>query len=78
MRLASILRKCDYKNLNLSPLCNLDSKLDSYLWGDNVADLYSAMDPVPEYVSNMANTKRPHYASDSIIMPDTKVSLYKL
>ena len=70
----SNLRKCDYKNLHLSPLCNLDSKLDSYLWGDNVADLYSALDPMPEYVSDIENTRRPSYASDSIILHNTKVS----
>ena len=36
----NLFRVCDWKNLNLSPLCNLDSVPQSLLFGDYIKNVY--------------------------------------
>ena len=47
-------RTCDSKNLNMSPLCDLQSDLDPSLWQGEVVTTYEAAagdnESIPQYV----------------------------
>ena len=51
-------RTCDSKNLNMSPLCNLQSGLEPSLWQGEVVNTYEAAaagnnESIPQYVKVM-------------------------
>ena len=65
------LRKCNLQNLNLSPLCNLDSNSFSYLWRGDVVDLYSDRETVPDYVNtSVSDAYRPVYNNPDLALKD--------
>jgi len=44
-------RKCDSKNLNISPLCSLDSTMKPTLWQREVVDSYNvSAGNIPDYI----------------------------
>ena len=63
--LATPIRACDSRNLNLNPFCNLDIKLESNPWIKDVTGLYQASTPVsgqvPDYIEDIATATRPQY-----------------
>ena len=71
-----ISSSCDSKNLNLSPLCHLDSNQNAFLWADDAAGLYSAIETTPEYIADIPDTKRPNYATLDTLLTTYKVIPY--
>lgn len=61
---AAPFRRCDYKNLGISFLCNFDEKIEPPIWGQSVIDQYKAdTDDLPEYVSQYVRSNRRQYAN---------------
>ena len=61
---AAPFRRCDYKNLGTSQLCNFEDKLNPPIWGQQVLSQYSseAEDGVPDYISKAIITNMRRYA----------------
>ena len=59
---AAPFRRCDFKNLGTSDLCNFDSKLDPPIWGQLVKEQYlKELSNVPWYVGqNWTTNLRSH------------------
>ena len=51
-------------------MCNLDSKAVSYLWREDVADLYSDQTTSPDYVADFFHAMRPVYAHPDLVLQD--------
>ncbi len=59
----SPFRRCDYKNLGVSKLCNFDDPTlpEPRIWGYTVLDEYEHRDGIPRYIENqVVNSKRKH------------------
>ena len=61
-------RRCDYKNLGVSPLCSLNSDIQPQIWSENLFKEYASADTeLPEYVTNLVGdrtyprTNKRHY-----------------
>ena len=57
-------RRCDSRNLNLSPLCDLASEVSPYLWLKSVKETYEQNapgQPLPEYISSKIGPERKMY-----------------
>ena len=61
---AAPFRRCDYKNLGTSQLCNFEDKLNPPIWGQQVLSQYKseAADGVPDYISKFISTNMRRYA----------------
>lgn len=60
---AAPFRRCDYKNLGVSFLCNFDANIEPPVWGQNVVDQYlSDIGKLPDYVQNFVTSNRRKFA----------------
>ena len=61
---AAPFRRCDYKNLGTSQLCNFEDNLSPPIWGQQVLSQYSAEADgnVPEYISKSIITNMRRFA----------------
>ena len=60
---ASPFRRCDFKNIDMSPLCTLETKTNTPppKWGQQVIDEYKAKGNIPDYIkSSVATNRRKH------------------
>jgi hypothetical protein len=57
---AAPFRRCDYKNVDISPLCTLEPEKNPYppKWGQNVLQEYKAKGKVPGYVNEKVATNK--------------------
>ena len=62
---ASPFRRCDFKNLGISDLCNFDTMLNPPIWGNLVAQQYlNETNSIPKYVSSLYTSNiRKHVTS---------------
>ena len=48
---AAPFRRCDFKNLGVSPLCSLDSNIQPQIWSDSLLTQYKELGALPNYVT---------------------------
>merc|ERR1719210_2968267 len=69
---AAPFRRCDYKNLGISYLCNFDEKIDPPIWGQQVLDQYfndlnvDDSSLLPDYIRSGVKTQHRRYADENI------------
>ncbi len=62
---AAPIRKCDVRNLGLSPLCDFAGTVDPPIWGSSVIDEYEILNNgVPSYITPVASSKRKYRNND--------------
>ena len=55
---AAPFRRCDYKNLGVSPLCSFESTIEPQIWAESLLTEYeSSTDGVPTYVYDMVGDR---------------------
>lgn len=64
---AAPFRRCDFKNLGVSRLCNFGQKIHPPIWGQQVLDQYKKelnveVNDLPEYVTNDVESNTRQYA----------------
>lgn len=61
---AAQFRRCDYKNLGVSFLCNFEENIEPPIWGKSVIDQYrSEIDDIPEFVSQIVRSNERQYVN---------------
>ena len=83
---AAPFRRCDYKNLGISYLCNFDEKIDPPIWGQQVLDQYfndlnvDDSSLLPDYIRSGVKTQHRRYAgpytNQASILLENKHSYY--
>ena len=76
-----LFRRCDSRNLNLSPLCDLFRTGFPAGWKSWVRDIYEKYGEVPAYLDDVEGTERNYYSTKylrdgEIISSLTQVMLY--
>ena len=72
---AAPFRRCDFKNLGVSPLCSLESNIQPQIWSDSLLAEYTMQSlesnlPMPQYVTQMVGdttnprTNKRYYVHD--------------
>ena len=73
IELISFYRRCDSRNLNLSPLCDLSNKAGPFYWKTSVSDVYKKIGSIPDYIRNKEASERDFYLNNFLknreIMP---------
>ena len=60
---AAPFRRCDYKNLGISFLCNFEEALKPPIWGQRVLDQYlSDIQQVPDYIDSLVSSNQRKFA----------------
>ena len=60
---AAPFRRCDYKNLGVSFLCNFDEEIQPPIWGQRVLDQYvSDISTIPDYIKTEVNSNERQFA----------------
>ena len=64
---ASSFRRCDLKNIDMSPLCTIGTKSNTHppKWGQQVIDEYKAKGKIPDYIKNSVSTNRRRHIKDT-------------
>ena len=56
-------RRCDSRNLNLSPLCSFSSTAGPVYWKQEITKVYRKAGEIPEYIRKMEGATRNYYAN---------------
>ena len=64
---ASSFRRCDLKNIDMSPLCTIGTKSNTHppKWGQQVIDEYKAKGKIPDYIKSSVSTNRRRHIKDT-------------
>ena len=57
-------RRCDSRNLNLSPVCNFSSTTGPFFWKAKVSEVYRMFGTVPDYIENKEDAARNFYPDE--------------
>jgi hypothetical protein len=67
-------RRCDSRNLNLSPLCDLSSNMQPQAWGEEVAEVYKNTQ-LPDYIQRLERPGRSFYEDSKAVQGEIITSL---
>ena len=56
---AAPFRRCDYKNLGVSPLCSMDTPIQPQIWSESLLSEYESFgDELPKYVTGLVGDRK--------------------
>ena len=71
-------RRCDSRNLNLSPVCNFSSTTGPFFWKAKVSEVYRMFGDVPNYIKNKEDANRHYYPDEYLIEREIITSLIEV
>ena len=71
-------RRCDSRNLNLSPVCNFSSTTGPFYWKSKVSEVYRKIGEVPEYIEKKEDTARSYYPDNYLRTHEMITSLVEV